>query len=181
MQPEAFPIDAGTIELPSGQVASLPLVVDLDGTLTPTDTLHESLIQIIKRSPVNLLRLPLALLKGKAAFKDAIAEHADLDPAQLPWRHDLIDHLRSEKAKGRQIILATAAHTSIAKKVADYLGLFDKVLATESGHNLKCIGKLQSIRAEVGEKFTYAGDSKADLPIWKSSTSAILVAWSIET
>lgn len=181
MQPEAFPIDAGTIELPSGQVASLPLVVDLDGTLTPTDTLHESLIQIIKRSPVNLLRLPLALLKGKAAFKDAIAEHADLDPAQLPWRHDLIDHLRSEKAKGRQIILATAAHTSIAKKVADYLGLFDKVLATESGHNLKGIAKLQSIRAEVGEKFTYAGDSKADLPIWKSSTSAILVGTDAKT
>lgn len=181
MQPEAFPIGTGVIELPPGRGAAPPLVVDLDGTLTPTDTLHESLIQIIKRSPVNLLRLPLALLKGKAAFKDAIAANVDLDPAQLPYRQDLLNYLRSEKANGRPIILATAAHTSIAKKVADYLGLFDKVLATESGHNLKGIAKLQSIRAEVGEKFTYAGDSKADLPIWKSSSSAILVGTDAKT
>lgn len=181
MQPEAFPIDAGTIELPPRQAALLPLVVDLDGTLTPTDTLHESIIQIIKRTPISLLQLPLVLLNGKAAFKDAIAGHADLDPGQLPWRHDLLDYLRSEKAKGRPIILATAAHTSIAKKVADYLGLFDKVLATESGQNLKSIAKLQAIRTEVGEKFTYAGDCKADLPIWKSSSSAILVGTDAKT
>lgn len=157
------------------QVSVIPLVVDLDGTLTPTDTLHESLIQIIKHSPATLLRLPLALIKGKAAFKDAIAADANLDPAQLPYRQDLLDYLRSERAKGRPIILATAAHTSIAKKVAEHLDLFDKVLATDSGCNLKGIAKLQSIRAEVGEEFSYAGDSNADLPIWKSSTSAILV------
>lgn len=28
-----------------------PLVVDLDGTLTPTDTLVESLIKVVKQSP----------------------------------------------------------------------------------------------------------------------------------
>ena len=80
MQPEAFPMNARKIELSPEYEASLPLVVDLDGTLTLTDTLHESLIQIIKHSPISLFQLPLALVKGKAAFKDAIAEHADLDP-----------------------------------------------------------------------------------------------------
>lgn len=160
---------------------TIPLVVDLDGTLTPTDTLHESLIHIIKCSPAQLLRLPLALLKGKAAFKDAIASHADLDPAQLPYRQDLLDYLRSEKEKGRSIILATAAHTTIAKRVADHLGLFDKVLATDSACNLKGVAKLQSIREEVGEKFSYAGDCAADLPIWKSASSAILVGTDSKT
>jgi len=181
MQPAVSSICSISSEQALDSNASLPLVVDLDGTLTPTDTLHESLMQIIKHSPLTLLQLPLALAKGKAAFKDAIAEHADLDPVQLPWRHDLLEYLRSEKAEGRPIILATAAHTSIAKKVADYLGLFDNVLATDSGHNLKGIAKLQSIRDEVGEKFTYAGDSKADLPIWKFSTSAILVGTDAKT
>jgi hypothetical protein len=157
------------------QTPALHLVVDLDGTLTPTDTLHESLIQLVKQSPLSVLRLPLALLKGKAAFKDEIAAHTDIDPAQLPYRQELLDYLRSEKAKGRRIILATAAHVSIAKKVAEHLDLFDQVLATEPGHNLKGIAKLQSIRANVGEKFAYAGDSKADLPIWKAASSAILV------
>lgn len=157
------------------QTSVLPLVVDLDGTLTPTDTLHESLIQMAKQSPLSLLRLPMALLKGKAAFKEEVAAQVDIDPAQLPYRQDVLDYLRAEKALGRPIILATAAHASIARKVAEHLDLFDQVLATEPGRNLKGVAKLQSIRTAVGEKFAYAGDSTADLPIWKAASSAILV------
>lgn len=156
------------------RASALPLVVDLDGTLTPTDTLHESLIRIARRSPTGLLRLPVALLEGKAAFKAAVAAQADLDPAGLPYRQDLLEYLRSEKARGRPIILATAAHARVARSVAAHLGLFDKVLATESDRNLKGVAKLQAIRAEAGEAFCYAGDSAADLPIWKSSAAAIL-------
>ena len=32
----------------------IPLVVDLDGTLTPTDTLHESIASLIKQSPMSI-------------------------------------------------------------------------------------------------------------------------------
>lgn len=168
-------IPTGTSERLTDQLSAPPLVVDLDGTLTPTDTLHESLIQIIKCSPTRLPRLAWELVKGRAAFKCAVAACADLDAAHLPYRQDLLNYLREEKANGRPIILATAAHSIIATKVADHLELFDKVLATDSGCNLKGASKLQAIRAEVGARFTYAGDSSADLPIWKSSTSAILV------
>ena len=35
----------------------LPLVVDLDGTLTPADTLVESVVALLRKSPLNLLRL----------------------------------------------------------------------------------------------------------------------------
>ncbi len=52
---------------------NVPLVVDLDGTLTPTDTLVEALIKLVKQSPLNLLRMPLWLLKGRAGFKDSLA------------------------------------------------------------------------------------------------------------
>lgn len=52
-----------------------PLVVDLDGTLTPTDTLAESVIQLIRQNPLHLLRLPFWFLKGRAAFKNAVCTH----------------------------------------------------------------------------------------------------------
>ena len=45
-----------------------PLYVDLDGTLIATDLLHESLLQLVRASPLSLLSLPLWLLRGKAAF-----------------------------------------------------------------------------------------------------------------
>ena len=97
---------------------NIPLVVDLDGTLTPTDTLVESLVKVLKQSPMNLLRLPLWLMKGRAGFKEAIAAHAGISAEHLPYRESLLDYLREEKAKGRQIVLATAAHHSIANGVA---------------------------------------------------------------
>jgi 4-hydroxybenzoate polyprenyltransferase len=155
--------------------SSWPLVVDLDGTLTPTDTLIESIIKVIKQSPLNLLRLPFWLLKGRADFKIAIAEQTTIIPEYLPYRESFLDYLRAEKAKGRQIVLATAAHKSIAERVSIHLGLFDKVLATESGRNLKGKEKLRAIQESVGDAFVYAGDSQADLPIWKMAKAAILV------
>ncbi len=74
--------------LPSGTPSqrSTPLVVDLDGTLTPTDTLVESLIQVVKKEPLNLLRLPFWLLRGRAAFKRKVAAHASVNAASLPLR-----------------------------------------------------------------------------------------------
>lgn len=157
------------------KVPNVPLVVDLDGTLTPTDTLVESVIRIIKQSPINLLRLPFWLIHGRAGFKEKIAAQSSIDVELLPYNELLLDYLRKEKAKGRQIILATAAHQSIAKAVANHTDLFDQVLATEGNRNLKGATKLQAIQENVGNKFIYAGDSQADIPIWKAAEAAILV------
>jgi 4-hydroxybenzoate polyprenyltransferase/phosphoserine phosphatase len=153
----------------------MPLVVDLDGTLTPTDTLVESVLKLIKQSPLNLLRLPFWLLQGRAAFKGAVAGKTRIALEHFPYHEPLLAYLRSEKEKGRRIILATAAHRSIAEAVSIHLGLFDDVLCTDAGHNLKGSAKLEAIRAKVGEKFVYAGDSHSDMPIWKAAQAAVLV------
>ena len=154
-----------------GAATNTPIVVDLDGTLTPTDTLAESLIKLVKQSPLNLLRLPLWLLKGRAGFKDSIAAQTSISAECLPYRESLLTYLRGEKEKGRRIILATAAHKSVAESVSAHLGLFDEVLATEAGHNLKGKAKLKAIQQSVGGEFVYVGDSQADIPDLESSES----------
>ncbi|MGY6274124.1 UbiA family prenyltransferase [Methylomonas sp. MgM2] len=156
-------------------LTNLPLVVDLDGTLTPTDTLLESLIKVVKQSPMNLVRLPLWLMLGRAGLKESIAARVRIAGELIPYRADLLEYLRAEKRKGRKIILATAAHHSIAENVAKHLGLFDLVLASDLSRNLKGEAKLQAIQERVGENFVYAGDSQADLPIWKAARAAVLV------
>jgi len=153
----------------------IPLVVDLDGTLTATDTLHESLIKLITRSPIHLLNLPLWMIRGRAYFKNEISKRIRIDPALLPYRPAFLDYLREQKSLGRQLVLATAADRAIADKVNDHLGLFDLVLASESGQNLKGSTKLAAIKSRVAENFVYAGDSTADVSIWKEADAAILV------
>ncbi len=157
-----------------------PLVVDLDGTLTPTDSLIESVVKLVKQSPSNLVRLALLLPKGKAAFKRFVAANSTFSPETLPYCEPLLDYLRSEREGGRRLILATASHKTIAEGVAAHFGIFDEVIATDST-NLKGKNKLDAIRKAVSEDFVYAGDSAADLPIWESAKAAVLVGTSDST
>src|SRR5262245_47130940 len=158
-----------------------PLVVDLDGTLTPTDTLIESLVKVVKQSPLNVLRIAAWLAKGRAGFKDSVAARVSISAEQLPYRDALLAYLREERKRGRKIVLATAAHQSIAQAVSSHLGLFDEVLATDSGRNLKGEAKLDALRKKVGSEFVYAGDSDADIAVWKGSKGAVLVGVSPAT
>lgn len=156
-------------------VEEFPLVVDLDGTLTPTDTLVESVILLIKHHPLLLLMLPFWLLKGRAVLKSRIAARVKLPVASLPLRQELVDYLVAEKARGRTLVLATAAHHSIADAVAARLGIFDAVLATSDDTNLKGRTKLAALQARYPAGFVYAGDCSADVPIWAEAKRTILV------
>ena len=82
---------------------------------TGSDTLVESLIKLVKKSPLNILRLPFWLLKGRASFKNSVALHVNISAEHLPYHESLLAYLRSEKEKGRRIILATAAHIKLPK------------------------------------------------------------------
>jgi len=150
-------------------------VVDLDGTLTRADISIEALITACKRSPTNLLRLPFWLLRGRAAFKEEIARRGGISPTHLPYREGLLDYLHLEKAKGRRIILATAAHQSIADGVSKHLGLFDRVLGSSESRHLRGDERLNAIREVAGDLFVYVGDGRADPAIWNAARAAILV------
>ncbi|MEO6991313.1 MAG: UbiA family prenyltransferase, partial [Candidatus Baltobacteraceae bacterium] len=71
---------------------------------------------------------------------------------------------------------ATAADRSIAHGVAEHLGLFDTVIASDGERNLKSSAKLEAISLACGPEFDYIGDSKADVPVWNASRRAIAVS-----
>lgn len=161
----------------NSQISKKPLVVDLDGTLTPVDTLFESVIEWIRYSPFNLFLLPFLLLRGKVYFKNKIAQSAIPNPALLPYRKEVIEFIKAEKDKGREIILATASHMKMASAVAAHLDIFDNIIASEADLNFKGAEKLRQIQKLDSCKngFDYIGDSSADLEIWKEADNAIIV------
>jgi 4-hydroxybenzoate polyprenyltransferase/phosphoserine phosphatase len=152
----------------------VPLVVDLDGTLVRTDTLHESLLVLLKRNPLLLVLAALWLLKGKAAFKAEVGRRVKLDAARLPYSEPLLAYLTEEKARGRRLVLATAADQSIAEAVAAHLGLFSEVYASDGRVNLSGARKLERLQAAHPE-FDYAGDGEVDLALWRVARRALVV------
>jgi beta-phosphoglucomutase-like phosphatase (HAD superfamily) len=112
------------------------LCTDLDGSILLVDSFWESLLALVGKHFWYVFLIPFWSLRGKAALKHEIARRSALNAAHLPFRTELIEFLRHEKSGGRKIILATGADAVIAKAVADHLGLFDHVLASDGTVNL---------------------------------------------
>jgi 4-hydroxybenzoate polyprenyltransferase len=154
-----------------------PLCVDLDDTLLQTNLLYETLLVLVKRSPWSLFLLPLWLFKGRAFFKQEIARRSNVVVEELPFRRELITFLRGEAARGRRLILVTASDDFLARRVNEYLVLFSEILASNGMVNLKGEFKAHRLERQFGKgQFDYAGDSRADLAVWRVARRAVVVS-----
>jgi len=159
------------------QVA-IPLAVDLDGTLIATDLLWEGLFLLLRKNPLFVLMVPVWLVQGgPARLKCEIAERIDIDPAALPYRQEVLELLRRDKAAGRHIVLATGSPRKFAEAIAAHLGLFDAVMATDKAGNLTSKRKSAALAAAYGDGgFDYAGNSRHDIACFGTAREAWIVA-----
>jgi 4-hydroxybenzoate polyprenyltransferase len=152
-----------------------PLCVDLDGSLVKSDTLIDSLLALLRTHPALAFSLPSHLLKGKAAFKAFVTESVTLDAAHLPYSDALLQFLRQERARGRDLYLATGADIHLASRVADHLGIFTAVLASDGSTNLTGNNKLEGLRRRLDSApFDYIGNDTPDLPLLAEATEAMV-------
>jgi 4-hydroxybenzoate polyprenyltransferase/phosphoserine phosphatase len=156
-------------------IGSKPLCVDLDGTLVKSDTLVDSLLVLVRSHPRLLLQLPGTLLRGKAAFKAFVTSHVELDVLHLPYNRKLLHFLQQERARGRELYLATGADLRLAERVAQHLGIFSGVLGSDGVTNLTGQKKLAILHDRFGQDgFAYIGNSTADLPLLSDASEKML-------
>lgn len=155
---------------------SLPLCVDLDGTLIQTDSLWESCLRLVSQQPLMLLLLPIWLFFGKAGFKNKVSQHVELAPSSLPFNTALLKYLTQQRLHNRHIVLVTAANKKIAEAIAHHLNIFDEIFASEESHNLSGKNKAKVLCEKFGERgFVYAGNANVDLKVWQHAAAAIVV------
>ena len=155
---------------------TIPLCVDLDGTLVKTDMLMETTVRLLAARPWMAFALPFWLGKGRAKLKREVALRAPFDPALLPYDETLLADLRTQRAAGRTLVLATAADATVADRIARHLALFDRTLASDGVRNLKGEAKAAALVAEFGRgNFDYVGNDRFDVPVWKEARKAVNV------
>src|SRR5260370_12401953 len=130
--------------------ASVPLCVDLDGTLTSTDLLVESFLVLIKKNPLYAFHCIVWLLRGKAYLKAQIASRVAIDVSLLPYNARLVEFLREEQSSGRDLYLCTASNQQFAEQVATHFGFFKGVMASNAERNLSVANKASALSAEFG-------------------------------
>lgn len=152
------------------------MAVDLDGTLTKTDTTWESVLKLLKERPD---RLPAAigwLRRGKAYFKRQLAKYVAVDASWLPYHEPFVAWLKEQQAAGRQLILITASDQSIAEAVAGHLGIFSEARGSDGVTNMSGKEKRKWLVQKFGERgYAYAGDRAVDLPVWAGAGEIIVV------
>ena len=152
-----------------------PLCVDLDGTLVRTDTSLERFISIVVHGD-SLNRLRRIFATDRAVFKQQTGSLSELAMETLPYNAELVEFLRGQKREGRRIVLTTAGDGGTARAIADYLGLFDDIVAIPGLHGSKGRAIAAELVRRYGNKgFDFAGDSRADLPVWREAHGIVLV------
>jgi 4-hydroxybenzoate polyprenyltransferase len=166
--------------LPAQPLPAQPLphlYVDLDGTLVATDLLHETALRLLRGAPLAVLKIPGWLLQGKAFLKQQIAQRVAIDVAALPYRPGVLELIRRARAEGRRVVLTTASDRALASSVAEHLGMFDHVIASDGVSNLSGVRKLEAIRADAaGHPFCYMGNEAVDLNVWNGAQAAVVVS-----
>lgn len=156
--------------------AARPIYVDLDGTLLRSDLLWEAVFQLARQRPTLLWKLPFWAARGKAHLKAELAKAIRFEPHLLPYRQAVLAKLRAEREAGRRVILATAANERFAEAIADHLGVFDGVMASDAMTNLSAHRKLERIVADCGEGgYDYYGNSADDVCLFEAAGAATVV------
>jgi 4-hydroxybenzoate polyprenyltransferase len=146
------------------------IVVDLDGTLINSDLFFETFFIFVRKQPFRIIELLIWLFHGKSYIKRRLADQVDINVSSLPYNAKLLDWLNIQASGGAKLVLATASDQRIARKIADYLKIFDYVFGTET-YNLSSKQKCKILVANFGEGgFEYVGNSSADLQVWPSAS-----------
>ena len=162
---------AATINTVDGKV---PLVVDLDGTLIRSDLLIEALFQTLVSSPSSVILNFFALLRGKAHFKDVVAQNVSFDPASLPYDDAVLEHIRDAVKAGRPVYIASASNARFVSVVAEHFGFFSGWFGSDAVTNLAGRNKARVLVETFGEGgFDYIGNDRADLHVWAMASKRI--------
>jgi phosphoserine phosphatase len=153
-----------------------PLCVDLDGTLLESDTMEGLIASFLRAHFWRCWLLLFWLMRGRAYFKQRLAEETVLRVDLLPVNLDFFHFLEEEFAGGRTLVLVSAADERIVRQMAGRFKIFSSVIGSDGKTNLRGEAKLKCLTELYGPKgFDYAGNSSVDLPVWQGAAEAIVV------
>ncbi|MBR1284725.1 UbiA family prenyltransferase [Bradyrhizobium sp. AUGA SZCCT0177] len=152
-----------------------PLILDLDGTLVRADMLLETVLALLRAAPWRLFEIGLWMLRGRAYLKRRLAEETNIEPDVLPFNEELLAYAADIAASGRPVYVATAADAKVAEKVVRRIAFIRGVIGSDGLRNLKGEAKAQVLAERFPDGFDYAGDARADIPIWRVAENAIVV------
>jgi putative heme transporter len=170
------PAVAGAPSTVPGHDMDVPLVVDLDGTFFPVTTRTLMATRLLLTRPSSWCAYRRLCRTDRAASKRHLCELVHLDVRRVPVRRSLLQWLEAERARGRQLFVASGAPQPIVDAVvANYASLFSQGWGSSADECLVGPAKAALLCRRFGvHGFDYIGDAAEDLAVWERSRRAVL-------
>ena len=154
--------------------ASVPLVVDVDGSLVRGDLLTEGLLRLFADSPAKLFALPFWLAGGRAPMKRWLAQQTGTLPAAtLVLNPAVLQEIDAAREAGSEVWLASGSDELVVAPLAREVGATG-CFASDGRNNLVGHTKAALLVKHFGEAgFDYVGNERRDLAVWKRARRAI--------
>ncbi len=150
-----------------------PLVVDVDGTLTPSDLFWEGLLNVALKHPARILPVLRTGLGDKARMKESVARYGTPELDTIPLDSRVLQLIEQTRKAGRPVLLVSGACDFQVKALASRVQATEG-LGSRPGLNLTGARKLGAI-SRISSQFDYVGNALADLPLWMAAQSAYAV------
>jgi len=152
------------------------LVADLGGAIVKTDLVYESFWLALSQNAPKAIFGMKSIIHSRAHLKFHLAEGVSLDPSLIPYNRCVLEFIRNWRAGGGRTALVAEFDQTLADDIADHLGLFDEVHASNGARHLDGRKKAEFLIQQFGVgRYDYIGDSLADLPTWENARRAITV------
>lgn len=153
--------------------SAVPLCVDLDGALLLDNLTRVSFALLMRSGGLNILRALGWVYGGRAIFKAKVAARITLNPNVLAYDADVLRWLEIERGVGRAIWLSSSSNVRMVSSIANYLGLFDGVIASDHENLTPSIKARRLVELFGNRGFDYCGNSPQDLVVWQYARSAV--------
>ncbi|MFV0513168.1 MAG: UbiA family prenyltransferase [Jhaorihella sp.] len=159
-----------------GASGSVPLVIDIDGTLLRSDLLFETFWAALGRNVWKTLSVLFSCRGDPARMKAGLRAITEPGIAMLPVRQAMLDLALEAQGHGRGVHLASAADQALVDALGRRFGLKGPHFGSDGANNLKAEAKARLLRERFGAGgYDYAGNSRADLAPWAGARKVIAV------
>lgn len=157
---------------------SIPLVLDVDGTLIRNDLTHELFLKGISLYPLKIFTfLHLALTskpKLKALLIDLVGD--DIAAPNLPYNETVVSRAKTAKEDGREVILCSGSQEKLIKQIENNFDWLDGSFGTTPTHNLTSKNKAAFLTSRYPGGFDYFGNSTQDYEVWKAARKGLAIS-----
>lgn len=150
---------------------SIPLILDLDGTLISNDITHDLFSFMAFYTPLDFFHAVKLGFSDKPSMKRFMLDRHEkrINPDYLPYSESIIALAKAYKSSGGDVYLCSGSHEMIVDRIVQHFDWLDGGWGTRDELNMTAHNKAEFLKKQFPTGFHYVGNSEQDFQVWEAA------------